>query len=197
MARWLLKSEPYVYSFNDLLSEGEGIWDGVRNYQARNNLAAMKPGDEGLFYHSNQGKEVVGLMRIVSDPFPENGFPDGPWVAVRVQPIRTLRQSVSLARMRTHPDLHDLPLIKHSRLSVIPLTDLHFYTILALENEENLDEPASQDGSGIMQRIRAGAMQGQEAITAPGQRSSNRQGQGAITAPGQRSITKQVKNTTR
>jgi len=89
MALWLLKSEPFVYSFNDLLREGEGIWDGVRNYQARNNLAAMKPGDEGLFYHSNQGKEVVGLMRIVSDPFPENGFPDGPWVAVRVQPIRT------------------------------------------------------------------------------------------------------------
>lgn len=189
MALWLLKSEPFVYSFNDLLREGEGIWDGVRNYQARNNLAAMKPGDEGLFYHSNQGKEVVGLMRIVSDPFPENGFPDGPWVAVRVKPIRPLRQSVSLVRMRTHPDLHDLPLIKHSRLSVIPLTDLHFYTILALENEENLDEPASQDGSGIMQRNRASTKLGQGASTAPGN--------GASTAPGNVAGTKQVKNTTR
>jgi hypothetical protein len=85
--------------------------------------------------------------------------------------------------------LHDLPLIKHSRLSVIPLTDLHFYTILALENEENLDEPASQDGSGIMQRNRASTKQGQGASTAPGN--------GASTAPGNVAGTKQVKNTTR
>jgi len=189
MARWLLKSEPFVYSFNDLLREGEGIWDGVRNYQARNNLAAMKPGDEGLFYHSNLGKEVVGLMRIVSDPFPENGFPDGPWVAVRVKPIRPLRQSVSLARMRTHPDLHDLALIRHSRLSVIPLTELHFHTILALENEENFEEPAFPDGSSIMQ--------GKGASTAPGQRASTAPGKGASTAPGQRASTAPVKNTTR
>lgn len=197
MACWLLKSEPFVYSFNDLLREGEGIWDGVRNYQARNNLADMKPGDEGLFYHSNLGKEVVGLMRIVSNPFPENGFPDGPWVAVRVKPIRPLRQSVSLARMRTHPDLHDLALIRHSRLSVIPLTELHFHTILALENEENLEEPASQDESGIMQRNRAGARQGQGASTAPGKGASTAPGNRASTKQGQGASTAPVKNTTR
>jgi len=197
MARWLLKSEPFVYSFNDLLREGEGIWDGVRNYQARNNLAAMKPGDEGLFYHSNLGKEVVGLMRIVSDPFPENGFPDGPWVAVRVKPIRPLRQSVSLARMRTHPDLHDLALIRHSRLSVIPLTELHFHTILALENEENLEEPAFPDGSSIMQGKGASTAPSHRASTAPGQRASTAPGKGASTAPSHRASTAPVKNTTR
>lgn len=136
MAHWLLKSEPFVYSFYDLLREGEGIWDGVRNYQARNNLAAMKPGDDGLFYHSNQGKEVVGILQIVSDPFPENGFPDGPWVAVRVKPVRQLQRPVSLADMRTHPDLHDVPLLRHSRLSVIPLTERHYVTILDMENKE-------------------------------------------------------------
>jgi predicted RNA-binding protein with PUA-like domain len=186
-----------VYSFNDLLREGEGIWDGVRNYQARNNLAAMKPGDEGLFYHSNLGKEVVGLMRIVSDPFPENGFPDGPWVAVRVKPIRPLRQSVSLARMRRHPDLHDLALIRHSRLSVIPLTELHFHTILALENEENLEEPAFLDGSSIMQGKGASTAPGKGASTAPGQRASTAPGKGASTAPSHRASTAPVKSTTR
>ena len=145
MARWLFKSEPFVYSFNDLLREGEGIWDGVRNYQARNNLAAMKPGDEGLFYHSNQGKEVVGLMQVVSDPYPENGFPDGPWVVVRVKPIRPFRRSVTLAQMRAHPILHDLPLIRHSRLSVVPLTELHFETILRLEHDETQDEARANE----------------------------------------------------
>ncbi|MBM3918639.1 MAG: EVE domain-containing protein [Sphingomonadales bacterium] len=135
MARWLLKSEPFVYSFSDLMRDGEGVWDGVRNYQARNNLLAMKPCDDALFYHSNHGKEVVGLMQIVSDPFPEDGFPKGPWVGVRVKPIRSFLHPVSLARMRMHPALYDLPLIRHSRLSVIFLTDLHFDTILALEYE--------------------------------------------------------------
>ena len=197
MARWLLKSEPFVYSFNDLLREGEGIWDGVRNYQARNNLAAMKPGDEGLFYHSNLGKEVVGLMRIVSDPFPENGFPDGPWVAVRVKPIRLLRHSVSLARMRTHPDLHDLALIRHSRLSVIPLTELHFHAILALENEEKLEESAFPDGSSIMQGKVASTAPGKGASTAPGKVASTAPGKGASTAPGKGASTAPVKNTTR
>jgi predicted RNA-binding protein with PUA-like domain len=152
MARWLLKSEPYVYSFSDLCRDGEGVWDGVRNYQARNNLASMKPGDEALFYHSNKGKEVVGLMQIVSDPFPEPGFPEGPWVAVRVKAICAFRHPVSLARMRTQPELHDLPLIRHSRLSVIPLTDLHFQTIIALENESGHFRAASGGIDDIAKR---------------------------------------------
>jgi predicted RNA-binding protein with PUA-like domain len=143
MARWLMKSEPHVYSFADLMRDGTGVWDGVRNYQARNNLAAMQPGDEAFFYHSNQGKEVVGLMQVLSHAFPEAGFPDGPWVAVRVRPLRALQRPVTLSRLRRHPDLHDLPLIRHTRLSVIPLTELHSQAIIELENEPEVGQAHS------------------------------------------------------
>jgi predicted RNA-binding protein with PUA-like domain len=132
MNYWLLKSEPNVYSIDSLFAEGEGIWDGVRNYQARNNLKAMLPGDLALFYHSNIGMEVVGVVEISSTAFPDPTTDDDRWVAVGVRPVQRFEQPVSLKILKADPFFEDLPLIRHSRLSVMPVTKAHFDAILAL-----------------------------------------------------------------
>lgn len=129
---WLLKSEPDVYSFDQLLAEGETVWNGVRNNAARLHLRAMRQGDEALFYHSNIGKEAVGLCRISREAYPDPTDESGQWVAVSVQPVRRLLRSVTLAEMKAEPALSEFQLIRQSRLSVVPVRDEEWALILKM-----------------------------------------------------------------
>jgi predicted RNA-binding protein with PUA-like domain len=129
---WLLKSEPDVYSFDQLLAEGETVWNGVRNNAARLHLRAMKAGDEALFYHSNIGKEAVGLCRISREAYPDPTDESGQWVAVSVQPVRRLPRPVTLAEMKAEPGLAEFQLIRQSRLSVVPVRDAEWDLILKM-----------------------------------------------------------------
>jgi predicted RNA-binding protein with PUA-like domain len=130
--KWLLKSEPDVYSFDQLLADGETVWNGVRNNAARLNLRAMQSGDEAFFYHSNIGKEVVGLCRISREAYPDPTDESGQWVAVSVQPVRPLARPVPLAEMKAEPALADFQLIRQSRLSVVPVRDDEWAKILRM-----------------------------------------------------------------
>jgi len=115
---WLMKSEPDAYSWDDLVAEGEGTWDGVRNHRAANNLRAMKVGDEAFFYHSNIGKEIVGVVRISQAGLTDPSDPDGKWAAVKVKPVAKLERPVTLKEVKADPALADMELVKFSRLSV-------------------------------------------------------------------------------
>ena len=119
---WLMKSEPDVYGWADLISEREGTWDGVRNYRARNNLAAMAVGDQAFFYHSNIGKEIVGIVRVSKAGFPDPSDTTGKWTSVKVKPVRKLKKPVTLAAIKDEPRLADCELVRQSRLSVCELT---------------------------------------------------------------------------
>lgn len=132
MNYWLLKSEPDVYSFDKLTKEGKGIWDGVRNYQARNNLRDMLVGDIALFYHSNIGQEIVGIAKITASSFPDPTIDDDRWLAVEVEAVRPLKKPVTLKTLKADPQFADLILVRHSRLSVMPVSKAHFDAILAL-----------------------------------------------------------------
>ena len=123
MARyWLMKSEPFKYSWDDLVAEGEGTWDGVRNYLARNNLMAMQVGDEAFFYHSREGLEIVGVATItvtgIGDPTDETGK----WAAVKLKAKEKFARPVTLAAIKAEPRLADMQLIRLSRLSVCAVT---------------------------------------------------------------------------
>jgi predicted RNA-binding protein with PUA-like domain len=128
---WLIKSEPSVYAFAKLVAEGRATWDGVRNYEARNNLRAMKKGDTCLFYHSNEGKEIVGLAKVVREAY-QDPTTDEDWSAVDVAPVRALRHAVTLEAMREHPVLKDMMIFRRGRLSVVPVTKKELDLILAL-----------------------------------------------------------------
>ncbi|WP_379921813.1 EVE domain-containing protein [Erythrobacter sp. R86502] len=134
MAYWLMKSEPFKYSWDDLVAEGEGTWDGVRNYQARNNLAAMRVGDEAFFYHSREGLEIVGVCTIsvagIKDPTDETGK----WDAVKLKPQAKLANPVTLAQIKAEARLSDIALIRQSRLSVCPITPREWDIILELSD---------------------------------------------------------------
>lgn len=115
---WLMKSEPDVYSWDDLVAEGEGTWDGVRNYTARNNLRAMEPGDMAFFYHSNIGIEIVGIAEITASNIPDPGDQTGRWSAVRLKPVRKLQRPVTLKEIKASPALAEMELLTKFRLSV-------------------------------------------------------------------------------
>lgn len=132
MNYWLVKSEPYKYSWDTFVSEGRTFWDGVRNYQARNNLQAMKVGDLVLYYHSNEGKEVVGVARVVTEAYPDPTTDDPRWVVVDLEPVKALPMPVPLEAIKTHPDTAAMPLIKQSRLSVMPVTEQEYRAVLAI-----------------------------------------------------------------
>ncbi len=139
MAYWLIKQEPEAYSFADLLREGHTTWDGVRNYQARNNLQAMQIGDLCLFYHSVEEKRVVGVARVTRTAFADPTAPadeQGTWVAVEVAPVVALAQPVTLATVKATPALAGMVLAKNSRLSVQPVAEAEFKTILHLAQTE-------------------------------------------------------------
>lgn len=129
MAYWLMKSEPFKYSWDDLVTEGEGTWDGVRNYQARNNLAAMQVGDEAFFYHSREGLEIVGICTIsvsgITDPTDETGK----WAAVKVKAKEKLAHPVPLTAIKAEPRLADMQLIRQSRLSVCGIAPAEWQVI--------------------------------------------------------------------
>jgi predicted RNA-binding protein with PUA-like domain len=131
MNYWLIKSEPDVFSWSDLQNK-PAVWDGVRNYAARNHLKAMKIGDKALFYHSNIGKEVVGIAEITKEYFPDPTTVDERWVAVEVKAYKAFKQAVSLEQIKKEPGLAQIKLIKQSRLSVMPLTETEFKIICKL-----------------------------------------------------------------
>jgi predicted RNA-binding protein with PUA-like domain len=132
MAHWLLKSEPFKYSWDMMVQDGRTHWDGVRNHQAAINLKAMKVGDSAFFYHSNEGKEIVGIVKIVREAYPDPGDPAGRFVMVDVAPVKPVKRFVTLAEMKAEPALAELALIRQSRLSVVPVSDSHWAQILAM-----------------------------------------------------------------
>jgi predicted RNA-binding protein with PUA-like domain len=136
MNYWLIKSEPDVFSFQQLVADGRTRWDGVRNYQARNNLRAMREGDLCLYYHSNIGLEVVGIAVVLREFYPDPTAEQGDWSAVDVGPFKALEQSVSLPVIKAHPALQQFGLVRNARLSVMPATFDEFSTILSLGNTQ-------------------------------------------------------------
>jgi predicted RNA-binding protein with PUA-like domain len=122
MQYWLMKSEPSAYSWTQMLKDKRTNWSGVRNYQAANNLKAMKKGDKAFFYHSNEGKEIVGIVEIVKEAYPDPTDEAGKFVMVDVTPVKTLKAPVTLAAIKAHKTLKNMALVKQSRLSVCPVT---------------------------------------------------------------------------
>jgi len=129
---WLVKSEPSVYPWERFVKEKRTTWDGVRSFEARNNLRAMKQGDPVLFYHSNEGKEVVGLATVSAEATPEKTSDEGEWSVVELSAKKTLSKAVSLAQIKAEKKLASFGLVKKSRLSVVPATAAEFELILAL-----------------------------------------------------------------
>jgi len=132
MSYWLMKSEPDAYSWDDLVREGEGTWDGVRNHRAANNLRAMQVGDRAFFYHSNIGLEIVGIAEISASGMVDPSDPEGKWAAVKVKPVRKLKRPVTLKQIKADPALADIELVKLSRLSVAVITPAEWDYIVAL-----------------------------------------------------------------
>ena len=123
MAHWLLKSEPSSYSWDQLAADGRTHWDGVRNAQALNNLRAMRPGDRAFFYHSGEGREIVGVVEVVKAFYPDPADKSGKLYAVDVVPVKKLPRPVTLAEIKAKPIFKDFPLVRISRLSVMPVTE--------------------------------------------------------------------------
>ncbi|OGW15797.1 MAG: ubiquinol-cytochrome C reductase [Nitrospinae bacterium RIFCSPLOWO2_12_FULL_47_7] len=130
MKFWLVKQEPTKYNWEQLLEDKETAWDGVRNFQARNNLKAMKKSDILFFYHSVIGKEIKGVAEVSKEFYPDSTDPR--WVAVNIKPVKTLNRPVSLDDIKNHPRLENISLIKQSRLSVMPLSAQEFKDILEM-----------------------------------------------------------------
>jgi predicted RNA-binding protein with PUA-like domain len=129
---WLAKSEPFEYSFDALLKDKKTTWDGVRNFEARNNLRAMKKGELVLFYHSNEGKEVVGIAKVAREAYPDPTAPGEDWSVVELTPLKKLASPVGLAAIKADKKLASMALLRRSRLSVVPLTEAEFRRILEL-----------------------------------------------------------------
>jgi predicted RNA-binding protein with PUA-like domain len=132
MNHWLVKQEPESYSWADFVKEGHAAWTGVRNYQARNNLRAMKSGDLVFYYHSGTGKEIVGLAKVIEDPYPDPTAEGGDWVCVDLGPVKALAKPVTLETIKKDVAVKTIPLVKNSRLSVSPLTKPQFDHLLKL-----------------------------------------------------------------
>ena len=131
---WLMKSEPDGYSYDHLVAEGEGTWDGVRNHRAANNLRAMQVGDEAFFYHSNIGLEIVGIVTISQAGLIDPTDPEGKWAAVKVKPLRKLAKPVTLKQIKSDPALAGMELIRLSRLSVATVEPKDWAHIVALSD---------------------------------------------------------------
>lgn len=132
MAFWLVKSEPDVYSWDDLVKDKKTVWDGVRNYAARNNLQSMKKGDLVFYYHSNQGLEIVGTAKVVKEAFQDPTTENKNWVAVELAPAKKLKHSVSLESIKSNTKVSDMALVKNSRLSVQPVTTEEWNEVLKM-----------------------------------------------------------------
>jgi predicted RNA-binding protein with PUA-like domain len=135
MAYWLVKSEPTVYSWDQLVKEKETVWSGIRNYAARLHLRAMKKGDEALFYHSNEGMEIVGIVKITKESYPDPTTTDDRWVVVDISPVRRLKNSVSLTQVKGDARLTNMALVRLGRLSVQPVTDEEWAIVMKMAGE--------------------------------------------------------------
>ena len=131
-SHWLVKSEPGAYSFADLQRDGRTVWDGVRNNAAALHLKAMAEGDEVLFYHSQDGKEIVGVAKVLRTAFPDASDPTGRFVAVELAPVRKLNKPVTLAEMKAEPALADMSMLRQSRLSVSPVGETEWAAIMRM-----------------------------------------------------------------
>ncbi|WDF73593.1 EVE domain-containing protein [Novosphingobium sp. KACC 22771] len=129
---WLMKSEPDAYSYDDLVREGEGTWDGVRNHRAANNMRAMQPGDLAFFYHSNIGLEIVGIMEISQTGLTDPSDETGRWACVKVKPVRRLRRPVTLKQVKADPALAEIEMLRLSRLSISAITPEEWDYIIGL-----------------------------------------------------------------
>lgn len=135
MQYWMMKTEPGEFSFEDLVRDGSTVWDGVRNFQARNNMKAMKKGDQVLIYHSVSEKALAGIAKVSKEHYPDpTDNPKGDWVVVQIEPVKPLKRRVTLAEVKSTPALAEIPLIKQSRLSVMPLSKSDFDQLVALSN---------------------------------------------------------------
>ena len=135
MNYWLVKSEPSAYSWQQLVKDGKTLWDGVRNYQARNNLKAMKEGDLVLFYHSVTEKQVMGIARVVREHYPDPTTDDERWVVVDIVPEQAFATPITLAMVKNDDRLENIALVKQARLSVMPLKPEEFDVIVELGNK--------------------------------------------------------------
>ncbi len=136
MARfWLMKSEPEKYSWDDLVRDGETVWDGVRNHRASNNMRAMELGDQAFYYHSVTGKEIVGIAEITKNGITDPTDPEGKWATVYIKPVRPLERPISLAEIKADPDLEGIELVRLGRLSVAEITPEEWDHICAKAKE--------------------------------------------------------------
>jgi len=131
-SHWLVKSEPFKYSWQKFVADKKAVWDGVRNFEARNNLRAMKKGDLVLFYHSNEGKEVVGIAAVAKEAYPDPSATEGDWSVVELTPKKALSEPVSLSRVKADKQLSEFALVRKARISVIPATPAEFARVLEL-----------------------------------------------------------------
>jgi predicted RNA-binding protein with PUA-like domain len=129
---WLVKSEPFKYSWDQFVKEGSTYWNGVRNYQARNNLRAMKKGDQVFYYHSNEGLEIVGIAKVVKEAYQDPTTDDERWSVVDIAPVKKLKRAVSLEEIKQDKRLREIALIRQSRLSVMPVTEEEFDAIVEM-----------------------------------------------------------------
>ena len=132
MNYWLVKSEPFKYSWDQLVKDKKTYWDGVRNYAARNNLRDMKKGDEVFFYHSNEGLEIIGIAIVVKEAYQDPTTDDKNWVVVDLSPVKKLKKTVGLAEIKEDPKLENMELVKNSRLSVQKVTPAEWKHILKM-----------------------------------------------------------------
>lgn len=132
MNYWLVKSEPFKYSWEQFLKDGKTFWDGVRNYTARNNLKAMKKGDRVLFYHSNEGLAIVGIAEVVKEAYQDPTTIDPNWVAVDLKPVKSLPKPVTLAQVKAESALKDMDLVRLSRLSVGAVTASEYERVMVM-----------------------------------------------------------------
>jgi predicted RNA-binding protein with PUA-like domain len=132
MAYWLVKSEPFKYSYEQLEKDKQTFWDGVRNYAARNHLKAMKKGDQVLFYHSNEGLEIVGIAKVAKEAYQDPTTDDEAWVVVDLKPYKRMKKPVSLEQVKADKRLKDMALVRLGRLSVQPVTEDEWNVIMEL-----------------------------------------------------------------
>jgi len=133
---WLVKSEPSVYGWEQLVKDKKTSWDGVRNYAARNHLKAMKKGDEVLFYHSNEGMEIVGIAKIIKEFYQDPTTDDANWVVVDLKPHKKLKKPVTLSQIKTDKRLQEMALVRLGRLSVQPVTEKEWKIVIELAGEK-------------------------------------------------------------
>ncbi|NDE11201.1 MAG: EVE domain-containing protein [Chitinophagia bacterium] len=136
MAYWLVKSEPFKYSWEQFVKDKQTFWDGVRNYGARNNLRAMKKGEQVLFYHSNEGVEIVGIAKVVKESYQDPTTEEDAWVVVDLQPVKKLKSAVSLQKVKADIRLSEMALVRLGRLSVQPVTESEWKIIMELAGEK-------------------------------------------------------------